>query len=62
VRKRLAQVAADVTHWAEYDYVLINHDLERSVAQTRAILAAERLRRQRQPGLTDFVSQFRLQR
>jgi guanylate kinase len=62
VRKRLAQVAADVTHWAEYDYVLINHDLEQSVAQTRAILAAERLRRQRQPGLTDFVSQFRLQR
>jgi guanylate kinase len=60
VRKRLAQVAADVTHWAEYDYVLINHELERSVAQARAILGAERLRRQRQPSLTDFVSQFRL--
>jgi guanylate kinase len=62
VNKRLAQVAADVTHWAEYDYVLINHELDRSVAQARAILGAERLRRQRQPGLTDFVSQFRLQR
>jgi len=62
VQKRLAQVAADVTHWAEYDYVLINYDLERSVAQARAILGAERLRRQRQPGLTDFVSQFRTAR
>jgi guanylate kinase len=62
VNKRLAQVAADVTHWAEYDYVLINYELERSVAQARAILGAERLRRQRQPGLTDFVSQFRLPR
>ena len=62
VQKRLAQVAADVTHWAEYDYVLINHDLDLCVTQARAILGAERLRRQRQPGLTDFVSQFRLPR
>ncbi len=59
VRKRLARVAADVTHWAEYDYVLINCDLDRSVEQARAILAAERLRRSRQPGLAEFVSQFR---
>jgi guanylate kinase len=59
VERRLAQVADDVTHWAEYDYVLINDDLEQSVLRVRAVLAAERLRRQRQPGLTDFVSQFR---
>jgi guanylate kinase len=59
VRKRLARVAADVTHWAEYDYVMINSDLEVSVARARAILAAERLKRRRQPGLTDFVRQFR---
>jgi guanylate kinase len=59
VRARLAQVAADVTHWAEYDYVLINDDLDDSVQRARAVLAAERLRRQRQPGLTDFVAQFR---
>jgi guanylate kinase len=62
VRRRLAQVAADVTHWAEYDYVLINDDLDDSVGRVRAVLAAERLRRQRQPGLTDFVSQFRTSR
>lgn len=59
VRKRLSKVSADVTHWAEYDYVLINTDLVQSVQRARAILAAERLRRRRQPGLADFVSQFR---
>jgi guanylate kinase len=59
VQKRLARVAADVTHWAEYDYVMINSDLAQSVQRARAILAAERLRRRRQPGLADFVSQFR---
>jgi guanylate kinase len=59
VRKRLSKVAADVTHWAEYDYVLINSDLGLSVERTRAILMAERLKRRRQPGLADFVKQFR---
>jgi guanylate kinase len=59
VRFRLAQVASDVTHWPEYDYVLVNKEFEASVAAVRAILAAERLRRKRQPGLTDFVQQFR---
>ena len=59
VAKRLAQVAADVTHWAEYDYVMVNHDLERSVNAARSILVAERLKRRRQVGLADFVGQFR---
>jgi guanylate kinase len=59
VGRRLAQAANDVTHWLEYDYVLVNADLERSLAAVRAILAAERLKRSRQIGLTDFVQQFR---
>ncbi len=59
VRYRLAQVAGDVTHWAEYDYVLINRDFEQSVAAVRAILEAERLRRRRHPALREFVEQFR---
>jgi guanylate kinase len=59
VRYRLAQVASDVTHWPEYDYVLVNRSFEASVAAVRAILAAERLRRRRQPGLGEFVEQFR---
>lgn len=59
VRRRLEQVAADVTHWAEYDYVLVNSDLEASVVGARAILAAERLKRRRQPGMVEFVQRFR---
>jgi guanylate kinase len=59
VQQRLAQVAADVTHFAEYDYVLINSDFDASVAEVRQILAAERLRSHRQSGLSEFVSQFR---
>jgi guanylate kinase len=59
VRRRLAQVAADVTHWAEYDYVLVNTEIGASEAAARSILAAERLRRRRQPGLAEFVEQFR---
>jgi guanylate kinase len=62
VGQRLAQVAADVTHFAEYDYVLINSDLEESVAQVQRILGAERLRSHRQVGLSEFVNQFRATR
>ncbi len=60
VRYRLAQVAADVTHWAEYDYVIVNGDFEASVSAARAILCAERLKRRRQTGMMDFVTRFRL--
>ena len=60
VLKRLARVSADVTHFAEYDFVLVNHEIEESVARARAILTAERLRRRRQTGLVDFISQFRI--
>ena len=59
VRYRLARVASDVTHWAEYEYVLINEELEASVAAVRAILAAERLKRRRQPYLSELVQRFR---
>ncbi|MEZ5845726.1 MAG: guanylate kinase [Geminicoccaceae bacterium] len=60
LRYRLTQIANDVTHWPEYDYVLINNDLGESVRTVRAILTAERVRRKRQPALTDFVEQFRI--
>lgn len=59
VRYRLTRVASDVTHWAEYDYVLINREFEESVAAVQAILAAERLRRRRHPALGEFVQKFR---
>ena len=59
VRHRLAQVANDVTHWPEYDYVIVNRDREASSQALHAILTAERLRRRRQPGLGAFVRMFR---
>jgi guanylate kinase len=51
----MAKAADEMSHWAEYDYVLINRDIDDTFAQVRAILLAERLKRERQPGLSDFV-------
>jgi guanylate kinase len=58
VARRMADAAAEISHWAEYDYVLINADLEVSVAGLRAILTAERLRRERLLGLSAFVREM----
>lgn len=55
VQKRMAKATSEMSHWAEYDYIVVNEDVEISVAQVQAILAAERLKRERQPGLVDFV-------
>ncbi len=52
---RMAKSQAEISHWAEYDYVLINDDLDRAEAELKTILTAERMRRDRQPGLTEFV-------
>ncbi len=53
--RRMAAAAAEIGHWGEYDYVLVNADLEASFAALAAILAAERLKRRRQTGLAAFV-------
>jgi len=55
IHRRMAKAADEMSHWAEYDYVVINRDLKQAVAEVAAILAAERLKRERQPGLSDFV-------
>jgi guanylate kinase len=52
---RMAKAADEMSHWAEYDYVVINRDIDQAFADVKAILAAERLKRERQPGLSDFV-------
>lgn len=52
---RMAKSRDEISHWAEYDYVLVNRDLDETFAQLRTILEAERLRRDRQPGLSAFV-------
>jgi guanylate kinase len=56
VARRLAAAATEITHWRDYDYVIVNADLEASLAGLRAILAAERLKRARQNGLERFVA------
>ena len=52
---RMSRAASEISHWAEYDYVLVNEDPARCLADVRAILAAERLKRWRQAGLVAFV-------
>ena len=55
IHRRMAKAAGEMSHWAEYDYVIVNRDLEQAYADVKAILAAERVKRARQPGLSDFV-------
>jgi guanylate kinase len=55
IHRRMAKAADEMSHWAEYDYVVINHDLDQAFAEVRAILSAERLKRERQTGLSTFV-------
>jgi len=52
---RMAQSRDEISHWAEYDYVLVNDDLDRCFIDLQTILDAERMRRTRQPALSDFV-------
>ena len=56
ILRRLDQTIDEARHWAEYDYVVINDDLDSTVERIRAIVTAERLRRGRQPKLSDFVA------
>ena len=55
VAKRMAEAPRELSHWAEYDYVIINNDMTAAHADVMAILKAERLKRKRQVGLTEFV-------
>ena len=59
VKKRMAKAGDEMSHWPEYDYIVVNHHLDSSVASVKAILTAERLRRERQVGLPDFVNGLR---
>jgi guanylate kinase len=55
IGQRMAKAAGEMSHWPEYDYVIVNKDRTHAFAEVRAILAAERLKRERQIGLSDFV-------
>lgn len=58
IERRLAAAKVEIDRWRDYDYVLVNDDLDRTFARLRAILSAERLRRERQTGLPDFVQEL----
>lgn len=55
IAKRMSKSADEISHWAEYDYVIVNEDVEESLTELRAILTAERSRRKRQLWLQPFV-------
>jgi guanylate kinase len=59
MRRRMARAADEMSHWAEYDYIVVNQNVEESIEQVKSILTAERLRRDRQPGLVNFVNAMR---
>ena len=55
IHARMAKAADEMSHWAEYDYVVINTEIDHAFAEVQSILAAERLKRERQTGLSEFV-------
>jgi guanylate kinase len=59
VAQRMARAADEMSHWAEYDYVVVNSDIGTSLTNLKAILTAERLKRERQVGMSGFVKALR---
>jgi guanylate kinase len=55
IRRRMAKASDELSHWAEYDYVIINDALDRAFAEVQTILAAERMKRERQPWISTYV-------
>jgi len=60
VAARMAKSAEEMSHWPEYDYVIVNYQIEASVGEVEAIVTAERRRRRRQLGLAEFVNRLRM--
>lgn len=55
IAKRMAKSEAEISHWAEYDYVIVNEDIDTALDELRTIVSAERMRRRRQPWISSFV-------
>lgn len=62
IAMRLKNASIEIDHWREYDYIVINDDLDKAYASIVAIVAAERLRRDRRPGLYDFVNSLLIEK
>ena len=58
IKGRMAKAGDELSHWPEYDYVIINDDIEKAFAQVCAVLGVERLKRERQPWISTFVRQL----
>jgi guanylate kinase len=61
IRSRMATASDEMSHWYEYDYVVINTDIDRAFKEVQTILAAEQLKRVRQTGLSDLVRRLQAQ-
>ena len=61
IRTRMSRASHELSHWAEYDYIVINHDIDQAFAEVQSILKAERLKRERRTGLTTFVRELQRQ-
>ena len=61
IRGRMDRASHELSHWAEYDYVVVNNDLDRAFSEVETILHAERLKRERQTGLSAFVRELQNQ-
>ncbi len=58
IERRLANARVEIEHWGKYDFVIVNEDLDQAFGEVKAIVTAERLRRNRRPGLFDFVTRL----
>jgi guanylate kinase len=61
IRERMGRAAYELSHWAEYDYIVINQNIDEAFAEVQSILKAERLKRERRTGLTAFVRELQRQ-
>jgi guanylate kinase len=61
IRGRMSRATHELSHWAEYDYIVINRDVDKAFAEVQSILKAERLKRERRTGLTTFVRELQRQ-
>jgi guanylate kinase len=58
VAARMAKAADEISHWPEYDYIIVNTDIDRALKDVQAILNAERLKRTRQIGISEFAARL----
>ena len=61
IRGRMSRATHELSHWAEYDYIVVNHSVDEAFAEVQSILKAERLKRERRTGLTEFVRNLQRQ-